>query len=395
MLLIQDVTAERAVQRQRAQQERLAALEQLVMGLAYQLNNLLCGIIGYAELLHARGSVPKSAQDELATIARWGHRGVQWMHQMLDFSGQSLTRRRPHDLLPILKTITPLLERTLPASIHVVLDSAPDVYQIDTDVAFILQLLTNLTVNARDAMPDGGELRFCLSRLTLHPADPRPFPGMCHGEWVTLTVADTGRGIPPQVQGRIFEPFFTTAAGDHTGLGLAQVYGIVKQHNGFMTVDSAPGRGATFTLYFPSWMAPEDAGVDVTPEELSQGQGQTLLLVDHDPVTREALRLTLQVLHYRVLTAASGQDALALYASYGDAIALVLTSLSPHENDGLTWLKSLWQQASGMKVIVLAEELRTADRYDLLAQGVITCLPKPSNLPMLLQVIRRALEPLP
>jgi signal transduction histidine kinase len=196
------------------------------MGLAYQLNNLLCGIIGYAELLHARGSVPKSAQDELATIARWGHRGVQWMHQMLDFSGQSLTRRRPHDLLPILKTITPLLERTLPASIHVVLDSAPDVYQIDTDVAFILQLLTNLTVNARDAMPDGGELRFCLSRLTLHPADPRPFPGMCHGEWVTLTVADTGRGIPPQVQGRIFEPFFTTAAGDHTGLGLAQVYGI-------------------------------------------------------------------------------------------------------------------------------------------------------------------------
>jgi CheY-like chemotaxis protein len=197
------------------------------------------------------------------------------------------------------------------------------------------------------------------------------------------------------VQGRIFEPFFTTAAGDHTGLGLAQVYGIAKQHNGFMTVDSAPGRGATFTLYFPSWMAPEDAGVDVTPEELSQGQGQTLLLVDHDPVTREALRLTLQVLHYRVLTAANRRDALALYASYGDEIALVLTSLSTHENDGLTWLKPLWQQPSGMKVIVLAEELGTADRYDLLAQGVIACLPKPPHLPMLLQAIRRALEPSP
>jgi len=391
MLLIQDVTAERHMQRQRAQQDRLTTMEQLVVGIANEFSTLLYCVIGYAELLQTQVTDSKTLPDDLNTIVTWGYRGVEMARHLLDFSGQSLTRFRPHDLLLILKKLIPLLEHSLPASIRIVLDSAPGAYLINADAALMRQLLTNLTVNARDAMPHGGVLCFCLSHLRLRPDDPRPYPNMSDGVWVTLTVADTGRGMPPQVQERIFDPFFTTQTGVYAGLGLAQVHGIVKQHGGYITVMSQPQHGTVFTLYLPSQAVSVDATGGAVPEAVPRGQGETLLLVDNDSLEREALRLTLQYLGYQVLTAASSQKALALCDYHGDAIVLVLIALAPTAHGGLALVRALRQRYPNVKVIALMGELHWPARHDLLAQGVITCLRQPPDLPLLAQAVSQSL----
>ena len=391
ILLIQDVTAERLMQRQRAQQERLAAMEQLVVGLANEFSTLLYCIIGYAELLQTQGTGSKTLPDDLSPIVRWGYRGVEIARHLLDFSGQSHTQFRPHNLLLILNKLIPLLQDALPVSIRVVLDSAPGAYLINADMALMRQLLTNLTLNARDAMPDGGVLYFCLSHLHLCPDDPRPYPNMGDGEWVTLTVADTGIGLPPQVQERIFDPFFTTQTGVYAGLGLAQAHGIVKQHGGYMAVMSQPPHGTIFTLYLPSQAVSEEATGGAMPEAVPRGQSETLLLVDNDSLGREALRLTLQYLGYQVLTAASSREALAMCDYHGDAIALVLTALAPAAQGGLALVRALRQRHPNVKVIALMGELHWPARHDLLAQGVITCLRQPPDLPLLAQAVSQSL----
>ena len=392
MLLIQDVTAERHMQRQQAQQERLAAMEQLVVGLANEFSTLLYCMIGYAELLPMQGTASKTLPDALSPIIRWGYRGVEMARHLLDFSGQSCSRFRPHNLLLILNTLIPLLQDSLPESIRIVLDSAPGEYLINADMALMRQLLTNLTVNARDAMPDGGVLCFCLSHLRLCPDDPRPYPNMGDGEWVALTVADTGRGLLPQVQERIFDPFFTTQPGAYAGLGLAQAYGIVKQHGGYMAVMSQPQHGTVFTLYLPSRAVSVDATGDTVTEAVPRGQGETLLLVDYDSLGREALRLTLQYLGYQVLTATSSREALAMCDYHGDAITLVLTALAPAAQGGLALVRALRQRHPNVKVIALMGELYWPARHDLLAQGVITCLRQPPDLPLLAQTVSQSLR---
>jgi two-component system, cell cycle sensor histidine kinase and response regulator CckA len=391
MLLIQDVTAERHMQRQRAQQERLAAMEQLVVGLANEFSTLLYCMIGYAELLCAQGTDSKTLPDDLSPIIRWGYRGVEMARRLLDFSGQSRARFHPIDLLLILNKFIPLLQDSLPASIRIVLDSAPGAYLINADAALMRQLLTNLTVNARDAMPDGGVLCFCLSHLHLCPDDPRPCLNMGDGEWVVLTVADTGRGLLSQVQERIFDPFFTTQPGVSEGLGLAQAHGIVKQHGGCITVMSQPQQGTVFTLYLPSQVVSEASTGSAVPEAVPRGQGETLLLVDYDSLGRESLRLTLQYLGYQVLTAASSREALAMCDYHGDAIALVLTALTPVAQGGLALVRALRQRHPNVKVIALMGELHWPAQHDLLAQGGITCLRHPPDLPLLAQSVSRSL----
>jgi two-component system cell cycle sensor histidine kinase/response regulator CckA len=391
VLLIQDATAERHLQRQQAQQERLAAMEQLVAGIANEFSDLLGSILGYTELLQMQATPSQAFQDDLGAIARWGHRGIRMARHMLDLSGQSPTRMRPRDMLLILRKLLPLLERTLPTSIRMVVDNVPGTYLIHTDAALILQLLLNLTLNARDAMPEGGELRFRLSHLTLYPDDPRPCPDMRHGEWVRLTVSDTGRGMSPDVQKRIFDPFFTTQPGVQTGLGLTHVHGIMQQHDGYITAESLLGHGTVFTLYFPSRARAADAILGATPEEVPQGGGETLVVVDSDYSNREALRLTLRYLGYHVLTAANGREAVAMCDARGDAIALVLTALVPTARGGLALVSTLRQRHPKIKVIALLEASHWTARHDLLAQGATTCLRQPPSLPLLAQAVSQAL----
>jgi PAS domain S-box-containing protein len=392
VFVIKDVTAERDVQQHTAQHERLAAVGRLAAGIAHDFNNLLTVVMGYAELMQERADLPESVQNDLSIVVEQGRRGAHLVRQILGFSHQSRNQPWPLDLLPILQEISTILERTLSESIRVVLESVPGEYMINADVGQFHQLLTNLALNARDAMPTGGELRFHLSHLILSPDEVPPSPTMPPGRWVVLTVSDTGRGMPPEVLHHIFEPFFTTKEQERgAGLGLAQVYGIVQQHQGYITVQSQPGHGTTFTLYLPAMVRPADAAGEAAAQDMPQGQGETVLLVEDTPQVLTLLRLMLERLHYRVLTATDGQQALRVYKRHGDAIALVIADLVMPKVGGVALFQALRKRTPGVKVVILTGYLLQKEAHMLQAQGITAVLPKPPECAVLAQVMHQAL----
>ena len=392
VLVIKDVTAERDAQQHTAQHERLAAVGRLAAGIAHDFNNLLTVVIGYAEFMQERADLPKSVQNDLGIIVEQGRRGAHLVRQILGFGHQSRHQPTPFDLFPMLQEIGTILQHTLSESMHIVLDSVPGEYLIDADVGQFQQLLTNLALNARDAMPAGGELRFHLSHLILPPGEAPPSPAMPPGRWVVLAVSDTGKGMPPEVLHHIFEPFFTTKEKGHgAGLGLAQVYGIMQQHQGYITVQSQPGRGTTFTLYLPALMQPVDAEGGAISADMPQGQGETVLLVEDTPQVLMLLRLMLERLCYRVLTATDGQEALRVYERHGNAIALVIADLVMPKVGGVSLFQALRKRAPGIKVVILTGYLLQEEAHMLQAQGIIAVLPKPPACAILAQVLHQAL----
>jgi PAS domain S-box-containing protein len=252
-----------ATQQQALQQERLAAVGQLAAGIAHDFNNILTSILGFAEFILLERELPSVVRESVTAILSQGERASKLIRQILDFSRQSAVQVQLVDMASALLEISTLLKRALPESIRLRFDITPGDFLILIDASQLQQVLTNLALNARDALlPQGGELFFRLSRCFFelgHP--PTPDPGALSGHWTVLEVTDTGTGMPPEVQARIFEPFFTTKeVGQGTGLGLAQVYGIVKQHGGHITVQSQVGKGTTFTLYFPALFSAQAAG---------------------------------------------------------------------------------------------------------------------------------------
>ncbi|MEA3397391.1 MAG: PAS domain S-box protein, partial [Chloroflexota bacterium] len=258
VLVIRNVTQEREIQRRTQQQERLAALGQLAAGVAHDFNNIMATIILYIQMSLNVPDLPPQIRQRLETVSGQAHRATDLVQQILDFSRRAVLERRPMDLAPFLEEVVKVLERTLPESIEIEFAYGADEYTVHADPTRVQQAIINLALNARDAMlpQGGGELRIELERVQVKSHKESPLPEMKAGEWVRITVTDTGSGIPPDALAHIFEPFFTTKeVGQGTGLGLAQVYGIVKQHEGHIDVSTEVGAGATFTLYLPVLLA--------------------------------------------------------------------------------------------------------------------------------------------
>lgn len=255
VIVIHDITEEREAQQRQQQQEKLAAIGQLAAGIAHDFNNILTGIIGFAELARYAPDVPAPVREDLGHIARQGQRAAHLVRQLLDFARKNVVAKRPLDLGLLLEDLVERLGKTIPVNIQLglKLNSPQTNWLINMDPGLIQQVLVNLAVNATEAMPQGGRLQFTLSDFTLEPDQPLPCAEMQPGHWLALVVADTGVGMSPEVKKHLFEPFFTTKeVGQGPGLGLAQVEGIVKQHQGCITVESQVSRGTTFTLYFPA-----------------------------------------------------------------------------------------------------------------------------------------------
>ncbi|MBE7550178.1 MAG: PAS domain-containing protein [Anaerolineales bacterium] len=251
---LQEALAElKHTQEKMVQQERLAAVGQLAAGIAHDFNNILTSMLGYAELLRMSLDTPEAVRADLDKIVASGQRATYLVRQILDFSHKSIRRPRQLDLGPFIKEIVKFLEETIPETIRLSLEIEPGDYLIEADPTQIQQMLTNLVLNARDAMPVEGDLRVTLSRVE---AQGEAMCVACHqaveGDWICLMVADTGSGIPREILPRIFEPFFTTKeVGQGSGLGLSQVLGIIKQHDGHIALNSQAGQGTTVTSYLP------------------------------------------------------------------------------------------------------------------------------------------------
>ncbi len=387
-----DITRRKQLEEETLRQERLAAVGQLAAGIAHDFNNLLTSIIGFAELLQHRYDLPDRAKSDLARIVSQGQRAAKLTRQILDFSRQTINEPQALDLHVYLTETLKFIERTIPENVEIRFKVKAGDHTINADPTQLQQVITNLAVNARDAMPGGGTLSFDLTRICLAPHDPSPDPEMEAGAWIRLAVTDTGTGIAPEIIDHIFEPFFTTKeVGEGTGLGLAQIYGIVKQHEGYITVDSRVGQGATFTLYFPA-LATHALAEDDGTETLAKGRGQTVLLIEDEQVVREVARAMLEMLNYRVVVATNGEEALSLFRARPDQIALVLTDAMMPKMNGFELASVLQKEAPNVKVVLMTGYAPTVEFPVEAIQNITVRLQKPLSLHQLADAMKRALE---
>lgn len=390
VFVIKEVTTEREQQSYLQAQDRLATVGQLAAGIAHDFNNIMAVIVLYAQTLLM--SKPEGREQErLSVIYQQAQQASRLISQILDFSRRSVVERRPLDIIPFLKELVQMLQRTLPETIDLDFSFSEGDYVIDADPTRLQQALMNLAVNARDAMPEGGTLSLALSR---HGPDwPTPLPDMRRGHWVRLEVRDTGEGITTADLPHIFEPFYTTKGpGKGTGLGLAQVYGIVKQHDGFIHVSSRAGYGTAFQLYLPAFVLP-------APEEQRDAQaipaalpGETILVVEDEESIREAVATTLEGLNYRVLTAPNGEVALAIYRQDHSAISLVLSDMVMPKMGGAALYDALRELDEQVRMLIFTGYPLEDTNRDFIERSGVQWVQKPFSAEKLARAIRRVLE---
>lgn len=333
---VRDITEQKSLEQQLLQAQKLEAVGALAGGIAHDFNNLLTGMLGFTELA-LRELEPKDPRTELLrNVLTLGQRGARLVRQLLSFSRRMDAHRTVIDPREFLTEMVGLLRRILPETITIRLDIPEHVGNLEADPVQLQQVIMNLAVNARDAMPERGTLTISCASVTLTQPGTPPLPSDAPpGRYLRLSVADTGIGMPPDVQARIFEPFFTTKeVGRGSGLGLSVVYGIVRAHGGFITVQSALGQGSRFDIYLPITERSANRKEEATTRP-SRGTNQLILLADDEPVLLDLEEKVLRAHGYRVLKARDGREALKLYEEYQPEIALIILDALMPEVTGI------------------------------------------------------------
>ena len=332
--ITQDITARRRLEEQFQQAQKMEAVGKLAGGVAHDFNNMLTVINGYTDLLLSELELYDPRREKLTQVREAGERAAGLTRQLLAFSRKQILAPRLVNLNDIVRRAEVMLRRLIGEDVTVATDLAPDLAQLKADPSQLEQVLLNLAVNARDAMPHGGHLTVATRTITVDRRTPGNGETL-DGRYVELSVADTGVGMPPDVCDRVFEPFFTTKpTGTGTGLGLSTVYGIVKQSGGHISVESAVERGSTFRILLPA--APDDATVVVqaVPADGSHRGSETVLVVEDEEAVRRVARISLEMHGYRVIEAAGGDEARRWAANYAGPIHLVLTDVVMAEMSG-------------------------------------------------------------
>ncbi len=392
VLVVRDITESRKQQQYVQAQERLAMVGQMAAGIAHDFNNIMTVIILYTQMLLKTPDITESILQRLNTIFDQSKLASNLISQILDFSRQSDMKRRQIHMLPFLKELTKMLQRTLPENIDIRLDFDEGDYIISADLTRMQQVVMNLVVNARDAMPKGGDLRLDLSQITIEQGDTPPVPDMEEGEWVQLKVIDFGTGISEENIQRIFEPLFTTKErGQGTGLGLAQVHGIVKQHDGFVNVESVMGEGTTFTIYLPVQRMGEFNIAESKQVELVGGRGEKILVVEDDEITRKAICAILETFNYETMEAVDADEAIRLFDFFSDEISLVLSDMVMPGMNGDELLTYLQEKQPNIEMIIITGYPFAERDKMTLSQGIVDWLQKPFEVEELVKALQVAL----
>ncbi len=372
-------------------QDRLAAVGQLAAGIAHDFNNILQAIHLCGAQIHEAVAGDGSLSENAGTIVEQAERGGLLVRQIQDFCRQSVTNQEPLDLAPFLHSVVTLLKRTLLGGVRVMFEIDVESHLILGDRTQMQQTITNLALNARDAMPDGGELRIGLSLIEIEEKEPPPFPGMWPGRWVRIEVRDSGCGIPREARAHVFEPFFTTKPhGKGTGLGLSQVYGIVKQHGGFIDFDSGRETGTTFRLFFPQLLAdPQPEAPAEQRPPLPRGHGESILVVEDQESLLRVISRTLSSFGYQVTATSSATHAYQLCAQEGAGFDLVLSDMMMPELDGPELFHRLRQGNLLAKGILMTGHIIDDDEP---VGGIFERLQKPFSIEVLVQKVAAALK---
>ncbi len=394
VLILRETTEARKQQQYVQAQERLAMVGQLAAGIAHDFNNIMTVIILYAQMLLKLPQFATGDDQRMATLFRQAKLAANLISQILDFSRQSVMERRPVNLVYFLKELIKMLKRTLPENISLDLIFEKEEYGVLVDLTRLQQAVMNLAVNARDAMPDGGTLTMELAHIVLSDAEKPPLPDMGVGEWVMLAVSDTGTGIKATDLDHVFEPFYTTKErGKGTGLGLAQVHGIVKQHGGFIDLMSVEGEGTTFKVYLPYHKLEDALEPALTQEIVTEGRGETILVVEDDENTLEAVCEILKTLNYHALPAANGTQALEMFEWRHEEIELVISDMVMPEMSGSKLYTKLRAVKPDIKMVIITGYPFEEQDRALLSQGIVAWVQKPFMMEQIAAAIREALTP--
>jgi len=333
--------------------QRLESVGQLAAGLAHDYNNILTVIHGHVTLALGDPKLQPKVASSLKVVLEAVERAANLTRQMLSFSRKQALQPQTVDLNAATASIGRLLERVLARKVVLKIEPSPDTPLVHADPGMLDQVLMNLAVNARDAMPNGGTLLISTGLVQIDGPDARRHPEVRPGKFACLKVTDTGCGMDEATLRHIFDPFFTTKEpGKGTGLGLSTVFGIVKQHQGWIEVESEPGRGTTFRIFLPSLPEPPPAPAPAPPPVHAKTPPETILLVEDEPTLRQLARLLLEDLGYGVMDAASGQQALDVWKEHKAQIDAILTDLVlPDGVTGFELADRLQHERPNLKII--------------------------------------------
>ena len=349
-------------------------------------------VLGYSELVLADEDLPDRLRDDLGKVLLSARNGADLVQRLLTFSRKTETKPLDLDLNQRIRQTQKFLERTIPKMIDIELILADDLDRIHADPTQMDQVLMNLAVNARDAMPEGGKLVIETANVLIDEEYVRSHLEAKPGRYVLLRVSDTGSGMDKETLDHIFEPFYTTKGpGEGTGLGLAMVFGIVKQHHGFINCYSEVGHGTTFKIYLPAIIAETQSDQPVVTS-MPQGGTETILLVDDEELIRDLGKRILSKAGYTVLTAGNGKEALDLYRSNKGNISLVILDLIMPEMDGKQCLEELLKINPGAKVLVASGYSADGPTKEALQGGAKGFVSKPFDMGQLLQTVRKVLD---
>jgi PAS domain S-box-containing protein len=390
----EDVTDRKRLESQLRQSQKLEAVGQLAGGVAHDFNNILAALMMHLGLLQMNPGLTDHVREMLKDMDAGVRRAAALTRQLLMFSRRSVLTIKPQDLNDLIANLLKMLTRLIGENIELDFEGSSTLPSIEADAGMLEQVLMNLVVNARDAMPKGGRINITTTAVDLNATDVAMNPERRQGHFVRLTVSDTGTGMDDATIKRIFEPFFTTKeAGKGTGLGLATVHGIVAQHRGWVEVESALGRGTTFNVFLPT----AARAATRTPEPLADGplqRGQeTILLVEDEDIVRLTVAKTLRTLGYQVHEAANGQEAMKLWRTHGPKVDLLLTDMvMPEGITGLELTKRLQALKPRLKAIISSGYSTEIAQSGPPTKAGLFYLPKPYETPALARMLRSCLD---
>ncbi len=382
-----DISDKRRAEEQLLRAQRLESIGTLAGGIAHDLNNILSPIMMSVGMLKLRNPDPETAK-WLEMIEKNTERGSSLVQQVLTFARGLKGERIQVQVKHLIKELIKVLAGTLPKNIELKYDIQSDLPSISADPTQIHQVLMNLSINARDAMPDGGTLTIDAHRIGIDENYASMSPDASPGEHIVIAVSDTGTGMTAEVKKQIFDPFFTTKEIGHgTGLGLSTVLTIAKSHGGFVNVYSEPGKGSKFSIYFPisSAIAHEENAAKPRTELL--GSGELILVVDDEEYIREVTSATLEKFGYRVITAADGTEGLAAFAEHRNEIGAVIADVSMPYMDGPSMLRGMKRMEPGLRSIVMSGLMNDSQRGDIADLGIPFVLSKPFTAESLLETL--------
>ncbi|HEY6058942.1 MAG TPA: PAS domain S-box protein [Gemmatimonadales bacterium] len=387
-----EITQRKELEGQLRQAQKMEAVGQLAGGIAHDFNNVLTAVLGYTRLLLKDATLPAVARGDVQEIEQAARRAASLTQQLLAFSRKQMLQPEILDVNDVVQGMRSLLRRLIGEHITLVATLDPRPMLVRADQGQLQQVIVNLSVNARDAMPAGGTLTIATGAVELGPSFVVARPGSRPGPHTLLQVTDTGMGMDAETRGRVFEPFFTTkAVGKGSGLGLATVYGIVKQSGGYIDVSSEPTRGSVFTVYLPRVMEGAPVAPEPAPAEPPRAGGETVLLVEDEPGVRSLACRALRRFGYRVLEAGNGAEALKVARQSQDPIHLLLTDVVMPEMGGRELALTLKRERPATRVLYTSGYPDAAGVQEEVQEAVVAYLPKPYTPEDLAKKVREVL----